>query len=62
MTKEAEEVSVRLETPQEVLEEYREMQEEIDERLAKQGLDLGNFSADAHGESDDSQSSGEPGT
>jgi hypothetical protein len=30
--------------------------------LAKQGLDLGNFSADAHGESDDSQSSDEPGT
>jgi hypothetical protein len=50
MTREAEEVSIRLETPQEVLEEYREMRSEMDERLAHQGLDLTEFSADAHGE------------
>ena len=55
MTRDAEEVSVRLETPQEVLEEYREMQEEIDERLARQGLELGHFSADSHGDSEDEQ-------
>lgn len=53
MTREAEEVSIRLETPQEVLEEYREMRSEMDERLARQGLDLSQFSADAHGEGAD---------
>jgi hypothetical protein len=50
MTREAEAVSIRLETPQEVLEEFREMRSEMDERLAHQGLDLTEFSADAHGE------------
>lgn len=58
MTKEAEEVVVRLETPEEVVEEYREMEEEIGKQIAKQGLDLTDFSADAHGDqNEDGESS-----
>jgi hypothetical protein len=38
-----------METPAEVLEQYREMEEEMAEALASQGLDLSNFSADAQG-------------
>ena len=53
MSKEAEEVSVRLQTPQEVLEEYREMRDEMDEKLAEKGLDLNEFSADAQDDSRD---------
>ncbi len=48
MTKEAEEVVVRLQTPEEVVEEYREMEEEMGKQIAKRGLDLTDFSADAH--------------
>ena len=58
MSKEAEEVVVRLQTPEEVVEEYREMEEEIGKQIAKQGLDLTDFTADAHGdESEDGESS-----
>ena len=50
MTRDAEEVAVRLETPNEVLEEYKEMRGEMDEAIGQQGLELGDFSASAHGE------------
>ena len=56
MTREADEVSIRMETPAEILEEYREMEEEMAEVMASQGLDLSNFSADAQGSGDDAVS------
>jgi len=48
MTKEGQEVAIRMETPQEVLEEYRQMESELDEAIAGQGLDLSEFSASSH--------------
>lgn len=48
MTREAEEVSIRMETPAEALENYKEMEAEMAEAIAQQGLDLGDFSAEAH--------------
>jgi hypothetical protein len=45
MVREAQEVAIRLETPAEVLEEYREMQDELDEALAKSGMTLSDFEA-----------------
>jgi len=42
-----------METPAEVLEEYREMEEEMAEAMASQGLDLSDFSADEQGFSQD---------
>ena len=56
MSREAEEVTIRVQTPAEVLEEYREMEGELDRAVAGQGLDLSEFSASAHGESDGSDS------
>lgn len=60
MTREAEEVSIRMETPEEVLQQYREMEEEIAEAVAQQGLDLGQFSADAQNSGGDDASSDTP--
>jgi hypothetical protein len=48
MTREAEEISIRMETPAEALENYKEMEAEMAEAIAQQGLDLGDFSAEAH--------------
>jgi len=48
VTKEGQEVAIRMETPQEVLEEYRQMESEMDEAIAGQGLDLSEFSASSH--------------
>jgi hypothetical protein len=45
MVREAQEVAIRLETPAEVLEEYREMEGELDEALAKSGMTLSDFEA-----------------
>jgi CRISPR/Cas system CMR-associated protein Cmr5 small subunit len=52
VTREAESVAVRMETPSEVLEEYRQMQSEMEASLSGQGLDLSEFGAFAQGESD----------
>jgi hypothetical protein len=58
MTKDGQDVAVRLETPQEVLEEYREMKSEMEEAMARKGLELSDFSASGHdggdGEGDES--------
>ena len=71
MTKDAEEVTVRMETPQQVLEEYQDMESDLEKALAMQGLDLTNFDAseqeanqdEAHdvdaSQSDQKESSGE---
>jgi hypothetical protein len=58
MTREAEEVSIRMETPAEVLEQYREMEEEMAEAIGLQGLDLSEFSADANDSGDESDGLG----
>ena len=57
MTRDAEEVTVRMETPEEVLQQYREMEEEMAEAIAGQGLDLSHFSADAQNPENESESS-----
>ena len=50
MTKEAEEVTVRMETPQQVLEEYQDMESDLEKALAMQGLNLSDFDASGRGE------------
>jgi hypothetical protein len=52
MSREAEGVTIRVQTPAEVLEEYREMEDDLDRAVAGQGLELSEFSASTHGESD----------
>lgn len=58
MTREAEEVSIRMETPAEVLEQYREMEEEMAEAIGLQGLDLSEFSAEANDSGEESDEHG----
>ncbi len=54
LTREAQEIAVRLETPEEVLEDYRAMQEDIDEAIAQSGMSMSDF--DAHSENGEEQS------
>ena len=53
LTRQAEEVAVRLETPQEILEEYREMQEDIESALEDAGMTLADFEASSDGDSEE---------
>jgi hypothetical protein len=55
MTRDGDEVTIRMRTPQEVLDSFRDMEAEMGEALADQGLDLSEFTAegqDADGEED----------
>ena len=56
MTKEAEEVTVRMETPQQVLEEYQDMESDLEKALAMQGLNLADFDATGQGAEQDEES------
>jgi len=62
MTKQAEEIAIRLETPSEILEEYKDMKDEIADSLDDAGMSLADFQAAAEGESDgtDKESREEP--
>ena len=57
MTRDADEVTIRMETPEEVLQQYRDMEEEMAEAIAGQGLDLSQFSADAQNPENEAESS-----
>jgi hypothetical protein len=48
MTRDGEEISIRMQTPQEVLDSYRDMEDEMGGALADQGLDLSQFAAEAY--------------
>jgi hypothetical protein len=48
MTRDGEEISIRMQTPREVLDSYREMEDEMGGALADQGLDLSGFAAEAY--------------
>jgi hypothetical protein len=60
MTKEAEEVAIKMETPQQVLEEYREMESDLEKAMAMQGLNLADF--DATGQDPDQDSGTDDGS
>ena len=62
MSRDAEEVSIRMETPAEALENYRQMEAEMAEAVEKQGLELGEFSAEAHDSDDESGAAGGDGS
>jgi len=53
MTRDGEEISIRMETPQEALDSYRDMEDEMGGALADQGLDLSEFTADAYDAEED---------
>ena len=53
LTRQADEVAVRLETPEEILEEYRDLERDIEEALEQAGMSLTDFEATADGEADE---------
>ena len=58
MTKDAQDVAVRLETPQQVLNEYQQMESEMERALAMKSLNLSDFNASQHGADDQGRESG----
>jgi hypothetical protein len=54
VSREASQVAIRMETPEEVLEEYRQMREEIDEAIAQSGMSMSDFDAQS-GENSESE-------
>jgi len=45
LTRQAEEVAIRLETPEEILEEYRDLEKDIEDALEEAGLSLADYEA-----------------
>jgi hypothetical protein len=56
MAREGQEVFVQLETPEDALQDYKDMEEEMAEQLAGQGLDLASFTADSNSDADGEES------
>jgi hypothetical protein len=50
LTRSAEEVSIRLETPDKIVEEYRNLEQDIEDALKEAGLSLADYEASSEGE------------
>jgi hypothetical protein len=50
LTRSAEEVAIRIETPDKIVEEYRNLEQDIEDALKEAGLSLADYEASSEGE------------